>query len=94
MSLKSLVKKLEQEIKPLEPELTPANWTNEEIDQAIDLLINGMPWPEELQRKREATYWQPCSLSTEELHKRIDELLIMSGRQPIYSKQNMPLAGL
>jgi hypothetical protein len=76
MSLKSLVKKLEQEIKPHDPEPEYLRLSPEERKQRIEFLLD---------KAREQH--NPLSDGPlTEAQQIIDEYLVRHGREPIYSK--------
>lgn len=86
MKIYSAIRRLEKLVPAANTKpLTIADWTKEERNMAIDLLINHVrPWPEELQRKRELTDFGTADLSSpEERQKRINKLLVRCGRPPL-----------
>lgn len=83
MSLKSLVRKLEQEINPLDQEQPCLRLSPEERKQRIEFLIN----------KAREQHNPLSEAPVTPVQMRIDELLIKSGREPIYSKQNRSPGG-
>lgn len=62
MRLEHRIKGLEKILVCCSSGLTLRDWTDKEIDQAINLLLNGEEWPEGLQRKRETTCWPKDSI--------------------------------
>ena len=87
MNIKSRVSRLEELASPAKSTkpLTLKDWTNEERNTAIDLLINQVrPWPAGLQRKRELTDYGPTDSKTpEERRKSINKMLVRSGKPPL-----------
>jgi len=70
--------------------LTLQELTPEKREQVIDLLTKQaqsdeiVPWPEELQCKRDSIYVLPNGVTEEQRQMRINELLIKSGRDLIF----------
>lgn len=85
MTFKRRIEALERlRLTPIQVGMTLSDWTDKEIDQAIELILSGEKWPLELQAKQEKTYFPPSDLTDDQLHRRINELLVISGRQPMY----------